>query len=99
MKYTLYIDDNFHYMDEDERYKAAEFSSLEEANSRARHIVNAFLMHEYKEGMTPEELYGQYTAFGEDPFIVGGPPNTTFSARDFAKKRCGEICSGNLSGQ
>ena len=28
MKYTLYIDDNFHYMDEDERYKAGEFSSL-----------------------------------------------------------------------
>ena len=95
MKYTLYIDDNFHYMDEDERYKFGEFSSLEKAIARAKQIVDAFLVQAYKKGMTAEELYGQYTTFGEDPFIVGGPPPSTFSAWDHARKRCGEICSSD----
>ena len=45
MKYTLYIDDNFHFMDENERYEWGEFKSLEEAIARAMHIVDAFLEH------------------------------------------------------
>ena len=97
MKYTLYIDDNFHYMDDDERYKAGEFSSLEKAIAKARHIVDEFLSQAHKKGMTAEELRRQYSSFGEDPFIVGGPPESNFSAWDYAKKRCDEICSSEGS--
>ncbi len=68
---------------------------LSAAIARAKHIVDAFLVQEYKKGMTAEELYGQCTTFGEDPFIVGGPPPSTFSAWDHARKRCDEICSGD----
>jgi len=97
MKYTLYVDDNFHYMDAAERYNAGEFESLEEAMIKAKQIVDEFLSEQYQEGMTAEELYHQYTSFGEDPFIVGGPPASGFSAWDYARKRCQEICSKERS--
>ncbi len=92
MNYTLYVDDNYHYMDKNERYQAGEFNSLERAIKKAKSIVDEFLLQAHKEGMLPDELYRQYTTFGEDPYIVGGPPSTTFNAWDYAKKRCGEIC-------
>ena len=66
MKYTLYIDDNFHYMDEDERYKFGEFSSLEKAIARAKQIVDAFLVQAYKKGMTahgPWNFLGTLSVF------------------------------------
>jgi hypothetical protein len=31
MSYTVLVDDNFHYMDKDERYTLGEFESLEAA--------------------------------------------------------------------
>jgi len=92
MDYTLYVDDNYHYMDKNERYKAGEFNSLEQAIEKAKNIVDEFLLQTYKEGMLADELYRQYTTFGEDPFIVGGPPSHTFNAWDYAKNRCWEIC-------
>lgn len=100
MKYTLYIRDNFLYQDpwEDGSDEAAggDFCSLEEAIIRAKHVVDDYLMTGTK-GMTAEELYDSYITFGKDPYIVGGPPHSTFSAWDYAKKRCGEICSGDES--
>jgi hypothetical protein len=93
MSYTLYVDDNFHYMDEEERYKAGEFESLADAVAKAKQIVDEFLAAAYKEGMTDEELHHQYVSFGEDPFIVGGPPASDFSAWDYARQRCQEICA------
>jgi hypothetical protein len=92
MTHTLFVDDNFHYMDEDERYQAGEFDSWEEAVEKAESIVDEFLSSSYKKGMTAEELYKHYISFGEDPFITGGSPETTFSAWEYAKKRCDEIC-------
>ena len=92
VKYTLYVDDNFHYMDEAERYQAGGFESLAEAETRAQQIVDKFLANAYKTGMTAAELYQQYTSFGEDPFIVGGPPASDFRAWNYARQRCEEIC-------
>jgi hypothetical protein len=90
--YILYVDDNYHHGDESERYKAGEFSSLEDALAAARKIVDSFLKDAYKDGTTADELYRQYTMFGEDPFIAGGPPESTFSAWDYAKERCEKLC-------
>ena len=44
--------------------------------------------------MTAEALFSSYTSFGEDPWIVAPTPEDTvqFSAWDYAKRRCDEMC-------
>ncbi len=92
MKFTLHIDDNYHYMDESERVKVGEFDSLDEATAEAKRIVDRSLADVYEKGMSAERLNASYLMFGEDPFIVGGPPASGFSAREYARGRCDEIC-------
>jgi hypothetical protein len=88
-KWVVYVDDNFHYMDEEERYTYGEFDTEEEAVTTAKRIVDDFLTEGYKPGMSAEELYSGYTMFGEDPWISG----SKFSAWQYAKERCFEICN------
>lgn len=89
--YQVLVDDNFHYRDEDERYKFGNFSNSEEALTACKSIVDKFLQANYEKGVTAEQLYKEYITFGEDPFIVGEPA-PFFSAWDYARKRCREIC-------
>jgi hypothetical protein len=88
-KYTVYVDDNFHYMDESKRTILGEFANEEEALAAARKLVDDFLADLETEGKSSEELYKTYVEFGEDPWISG----VTFSAWDYAKQRCREIAS------
>lgn len=74
MKYEVHIDDNFHFMDEDERYKLGQFRTAKAAIRAAKKIVDEFLRSGYTPGMTAEELYQAYTSFGEDPFILSDDP-------------------------
>jgi hypothetical protein len=67
LKYQIYVDDNFHYMDEDERYFGGSYADCQSAINKCMDIVNSFLMDAYKEGMTAAELLSQYKSFGEDP--------------------------------
>lgn len=90
--YQVFVDDNYHYMDEGERYKRGDFASFEEAVIACKAIVDEYLLHVYQEGMTADELNASYTGFGEDPFIVGEPVPFRFSAWDYAKERCLQIC-------
>jgi hypothetical protein len=48
--YVVFVDDNFHYMDEEERYKSGDYATLEEAVSKCRRIVDDFLEGEHKPG-------------------------------------------------
>jgi hypothetical protein len=83
-KYTVYVDDNFHYMDESERYCAGEFSDCAAAVAACKQIVDRFL----EENLGGEEdLMAQYVMFGEDPFIVSDDPDCKFSGRDYARER------------
>jgi len=91
-KYVVYVDDNFHYMDESERYKLGEFETCEEATAVCRRIVDEFLEQGYEKGMSFKELYKGYIGFGEDPFIVSGDKTCFFSAWDYAKERCRALC-------
>jgi hypothetical protein len=70
--------------------KSGEYKTLEEAVSKCQMIVDEFLEGAHKPGMSSKELYDQYCMFGEDPFIRG--PASDFSAWDYAKQRCGELC-------
>jgi hypothetical protein len=90
--YQVFVDDNYHYMDEDERYKLGDFSTFEEAVAACKAIVDEFLQQNYKEDMTADDLYENYTDFGEDPFIVGKPVPFRFLAWNYAKERAQQIC-------
>jgi hypothetical protein len=62
-----------------------------------REMVDRFLRHECAPGMPASALYLRYMMFGKDPFIVehSEAPDTLpgFSAWDYAKARCEELCS------
>jgi len=92
MKYKVFVDDNFHYMDDSHRYKLGEYDTLEKAIAACKKIVNEFLYENYKPGMTDDELSAAYGLYGEDPYIVGAEEKVPFSARDYASKKAGMIC-------
>jgi hypothetical protein len=93
-QYTVFVDDNFHYMDKAERRVAGVFSDCETAVARCRQMVERCLSEQYEEGMSEEQLLSQYKSFGEDPWISSADGNCKFSAWTYAAQRCGEICSG-----
>jgi hypothetical protein len=90
LEYEVFVDDNFHFMNEVERYKRGDFQTLEEAVRKCQIIVDDFLTDQYKPGMSADQLFNQYTCFGEDPFISG--QKSDFSAWDYARQRCNELC-------
>ena len=91
--YSIYVDDNFHYMDEDERYLVGTYDDCETAIADCKRRVNSFLYSHYEPGKTAEALYDDYTSFGKDPFIVSSesPQDCNFSAWTYAKERAKEI--------
>jgi hypothetical protein len=92
--FTVVIADNFHYMDKSEHYEHGSFDTLEAAIEASRAIVDTFLTSSLTPGMSAEQLYEQYVAFGDDPFILGADePGVPFSAWEYAKGRCAELCS------
>ena len=93
MPYVVMVDDNFHYMDEDERYRHGEFADAGVAIEHCRQIVDEYLESALKPGMSAEELWDSYKTFGEDSFIqsVDVAP-VRFSAWDYARGRCADMC-------
>jgi hypothetical protein len=87
-KWIVRVDDNFHYGDEDERYRYGAYGNYDEAVSACRKIVDEYL--ESASAETAEELWDSYTSFGEDPWIDAPPPTGSerFSAWTYAKQRC-----------
>ena len=96
MPYKVLVDDNYHPMDEENRYVLGVFETRDDALAAAKRIVDDFLSSSLRPGMTAEELYTIYVGFGEDPFIVpvtSTDERWTFSAWRYAKDRCAEIVS------
>ena len=90
--YRVYVDDNFHYMDPDERYPAGAFPDCESARRQCISIVESSLQDQFKPGMTAAELLSRYHSFGEDPWISSPDPDCKFSAWTYAEQRVTEIC-------
>ena len=91
--FTVVVADNFHYADESEHYEHGTFDTIEAAISAAKAIVDAFLLSGRKPGMTAKQLFEMYAHFGEDPFIRGGGEGKVlFSAWEYARGRCSELC-------
>ena len=91
LKYTVYVDDNFHLNEEEARYKLGEFDSCEAAVNACMKIVDDFMRQGYREGLTFEDMWEGYMMFGEDPFIESDDPECKFSAWSYAKERCREL--------
>jgi len=93
MPYEVMVDDNFHYMDESERYRVGEFADAAAAIERCRRIVDEYLDSARKPGMSADALWDSYVSFGEDPFIrsVNADP-VRFSSWNYARERCAETC-------
>ena len=89
--YTVFVDDNFHYMDESERYKLGEFPDCAAATAACKRIVDEFVERVDSNG-SAEDLFRQYTSFGEDPWIASDDPECPkFSAWEYARQRCREL--------
>lgn len=82
--YTVYVDDNFHFMDEDERYTLGTYEKLGEALHKCMEMVGLYMLEQDYPSMKGEDLYDSYTSFGEDPFIIGPMP-IEFSSWDYAE--------------
>ena len=93
-RYRVLVDENSHYMDESERYLSGEYDSCETAVAACKRIVDDFLLGAYKPLMTARELMELYTSFGEDPFILSADADCSFSAWNYARQRCTELCLG-----
>ena len=90
-KYTVYVDDNYHYMDESERYKHGDFEDCGAAIAACRKIVDEFLLP--NRGQC-DDLLATYLMFGDDPFILTDDPDCKFSARDYARERVRALAEG-----
>jgi hypothetical protein len=92
-RFQVMVDDNFHYMDESERFAHGGFDSLEAAVDACRRMVDRDLGELHRPGMSGDELYRQYVSFGSDPYIVGVGPDVPFSAWDYAQERSRAIAA------
>ena len=93
-RYTVFVDDNFHYMDESERYKLGEYTDCPSAVAACKKLIDEYLQQGFTHNTTVEELQKSYSFFGEDPFILSDDPDCKFSARDYASRRIVEMCRG-----
>jgi hypothetical protein len=94
-RYKVLIDDNFHYQDPEDRREHGVYPTLAQALEVCRGLVDRSLNEEYRPGISAEDLYGRYTSFGDDPFIVvieGQDDAAEFSAWLYAKERCRQLC-------
>lgn len=98
--YKVLINDNSHYMNEDERFEYGVFPSAAEAVAACRKIVDNDLDSMWRPGTTAAALYRLYVSFGPDPFAMPvdpDDPSVDFSAWTYAKVRCKEIASTRSS--
>ena len=93
-RFTVLVTDNFHHTDPPERHHEGAFDTYAAAVAACQAMVDDFLTQNYRPGMSAAELLAAYQSFGEEPFIVPPPPeDPSFSAWDYAGRRCGAICA------
>lgn len=92
-KYKVYVDENSHYKDSSHRYLKGYYVDCQAAINVCKKIVDDFLINAYDGSKTGDQLWNEYSSWGEDPFIIVtvGEGNCSFSAWDYAKNRIREI--------
>lgn len=89
--WTVWVRDNFHYMDEDETWKRGEYENYDLALSTCKQMVDQCLYEYLPNCKTSDELYRYYQSFGDDPYIIPDDPNNRFSAWSYAQNKSNEI--------
>lgn len=94
-KYKIFTADNFHIYDEDDGTDpSGSYETQEEALVAAKEVVDKSLRWERsqsKDPTDPIELYDRYQDFGDSP-VIRPETDPPFSAWDYAKTRCIDIC-------
>lgn len=95
-RYTVMVDENSHYQDPDSRYTKGTYSTVEEALTECRRMVDADLAGLRQPGMSAKALITAYQLDGRDPFVVSpkGAEKVDFSAWDYAEQRAAVLCGG-----
>ena len=88
--YKVWIDDNFHFMNEDERIFHGEFDTPTQAIVACQKIVDANIKSITENEIDPNKAYESYVCFGDDPWIEG----LDFSAFEYAKIKIKELLKG-----
>jgi hypothetical protein len=88
--YVVYVNENSHYMDEEERYKLGEFDDCQSAVAACKRIVDEFL-EKADNNVSADDLFKEYTTFGEDSWVITSDKDCKFSAWEYAKERCREL--------
>ena len=70
LPWTVHVDDNFHFMDENYRTDHGSYATLDEAVSVCMRLARGSV----------EENGNLYTHFGEDPFIMPQPTQEELTA-------------------
>ena len=91
--FTVLIDDNYHFMDEDERATGPSFATYGEAVSWCQTFLERHLEELAKPGMSAADLIAGYRSFGDDPWITPEPEGTHFSAWDFVEEIAERVCA------
>ncbi len=97
MSFEVLIDDNAHYQDETWRRKLGEYDKYEDALAAAKIVIDEFLSQNRGQHTEASKLFQLYSIYGEDPYIVPDPTRDpdgvgeSFSARDYARKRCQQL--------
>ena len=135
-EYKVYVDDNYHFMNEDERYLQGTYDSLDAAVAAAKKVIDRCFEGIDPRDKTPDQLFHGWSHMGDSPFIVTDDSQqdqahiayvestmieveklepasavefltafdrvynsltNSFSASDYARQRCQELCDGKLS--
>ena len=88
--YKVWIDDNFHFMDKEERIFHGEFSSPTQAIVACQKIIDANIESIIETETDPDKAYESYVCFGDDPWIEG----VEFSAFEYAEIKIRDALEG-----
>jgi len=91
MRYQVYVDDNYHYMDQSYRYKLGSYWTFNGAVKASKKIVDEFLVKNRDKCKSHDELFASYCMYGEDPFIMAKSANLEFSSRTYAENKCKKL--------
>ena len=82
MTYKVFVDDNFHFMDESKRHEFDEFPTLDAAIGASKQIVDGYLVSACESGMTADALFESYASFGQDAFVRAAPGSSLLEPPD-----------------
>ena len=94
-KFQVIVEDNYHYMEDDDRRVVGTFDTYEKALAAARKIVTNSVKHCAEDKRDAGEIHACYVMFGEDAWILPTPEGVeSFSGRTFAQSVAEGLADG-----